>query len=161
MCECIFSPEIKTYCQMSAHLPQDRAPCWDPHVPISSSPRLPGLAVLPPPSWAAQFYPLPPPRAPPQQQSSSRVTFNQSFLPEPSSPRASSPHSDPGPQNWGSAQWSFTGKKRLSLPQYASAHSRVCVCMCVCVRMCVQARVHRQCLAWSHTQHCGTDVILL
>ena len=114
----------------------------EPHVGTSMYPsrhpqRLPGLTVLPPPSWAAQFYPLPPPRAPPQQQSSSRVTFNQSVLPEPSSPRVSSPHSDPGPQNWGSAQGSFTGKKRLSLPQYAWSHSRVCVCVCVCVCACV------------------------
>ena len=113
----------------------------EPHVGTSMYPsrhpqRLPGLTVLPPPSWAAQFYPLPPPRAPPQQQSSSRVTFNQSVLPEPSSPRVSSPHSDPGPQNWGSAQGSFTGKKRLSLPQYAWSHSRVCVCVCVCACVC-------------------------
>ena len=54
VCEWIFSPEIQTYCQMSAPLPQDKAPGWDPHAPVSS-PRLPGLAVFPLPSWAAQL----------------------------------------------------------------------------------------------------------
>ena len=157
VCEWIFSPEIKTYCQMSAPLPQDKAPGWDPHAPISS-PRLPGLAVFPRRAGLHSFSPrlLP---VPLQQWSSSHVIFDQSVRQEPSSPRAGHLHA----QTWAlrtGAQLSgaLQGRKDYPFPSMPW-HTQVCVCVCVCV--CVQACVHCQCLAWSHAQNCGTDLILL
>jgi len=113
------------------------------------SPRRAGLH-----SFSPRLLPVPL-----QQWSSSHITFDQSVRQEPSSPRAGHLHA----QTWAlrtGAQLSgaLQGRKDYPFPSMPW-HTQVCVCVCVCV--CVQACVHCQCLAWSHAQNCGTDLILL